>query len=1245
MRYVKASGGSIAVGGDLIVNFILEQIPQNYLGAVQRFLDEYMGTEAYFVPFGGRDSELQILTDWVESEQPYCFVCSPVGRGKTALIVHWLNRAKECFADHHVIFAPISIRFNTSSPDVFLEMLVAQLATLLGEQLNVPTARRELFFQSELQRLLRCCSEQDKKILLVLDGLDETSRNVKWDTLFPKGKLKGVKVLLSAREIAGRNSQQWLQAIKWHDEYTLKMDIPLLSESDVFSLVESVLEGATEDLKELAEELYRISEGDPLACNFVLRGLRNFEPITESVQRLRLISEGFAEYFSDWVESLSLYDDVHSEKVEIILAVLAHAFAPMSRADIESVVSLVLGRQVSTLRSTLGRMDRLLLENVEDGTYVLAHPKYRYYLLEEFFADGMLPAACREAYLEWGESILRQLDQGKFLENLVSNYFLDNYRRHLVEHGGSVNHLNLLYDERWCKLQLSSANRHEGYALDMEAAWHVADRAYFEQRIMPVEKYCILALRCAFPLASISSLGTQVPDEVFSMAIDEGTVPVEYVVSKIESKDPRNRLGSYVGVFKHLSEFQQQRVLRQINQLFPEHTRFSYYLRIAAQCSDLKQYCEGKCRSLLDEAVCDEETKIIFQECYGEVDDDLLNTSLRVSLISSFVTQFPDRDLAQEAYSSLETVVEPIEKARLRVVLTKAMSGHLPAEVINEFLGDLQQERDKLRCARCLRDMVVRTPELRTFAVLNYLERLVSPAISVLSSQVGRDMLTNTQYWECYEILLVAKAGQTLLIEDETNLQQQWTQFLQTIEQLPTSDLQRQLCLDILSITDGETFEQGVQMAFRVLSSLPTPNNRVFSFSELAEKLKGHQRYGEAFSKAFEAAEEIGDEHVLCSWNLLRMRCSDDWTQAEEWLGMVSSLLDREHRASLLYSFLQHCPEGELYQQGRGRLLAEIRNLPLDSRVARYGGLIKGGYIQPDTSEYQNVIGEIEELASFVTPSTFSTVSMSLWILPQENREKIADQLLQFLLKKEPELYRQVYGVIGLLRHFSEKQRVVACSNLLRLFSEVAPDRDNVQNALTFYREEPSEKLRDIILAMLPHLTAVQADFVYRDLLEIEGAPFQDDPYKMRGVLLELPVPETERLQYQFSRVDWSLEPGFARLNEYCDLIALLGEDEDQPARSSIDNVLELAQVQGEERLQEVSNLLKKKGISIVKQNMIEKLSLREQENVAVWSDELKRITSRYSLVLFLEKNLGWAEGNQLKEIDKIAQQSFANWN
>jgi hypothetical protein len=65
--------------------------------ATRAFLDEYLVSETGEVAFGGRDGELRYLDDWLFDPKAASrmLVAAPAGRGKSALLVHWMESLRK----------------------------------------------------------------------------------------------------------------------------------------------------------------------------------------------------------------------------------------------------------------------------------------------------------------------------------------------------------------------------------------------------------------------------------------------------------------------------------------------------------------------------------------------------------------------------------------------------------------------------------------------------------------------------------------------------------------------------------------------------------------------------------------------------------------------------------------------------------------------------------------------------------------------------------------------------------------------------------------------------------------------------------------------------------------------------------------------------------------------------------------------------------------------------------------------
>jgi hypothetical protein len=104
---------------------------------IENFRNLYLGTAGDPpVPFAGRTSELAELDRWLDEpgQPPYLLLTAPAGRGKLALLVQWSERLKER-QDVAVIFAPVSVRFQTNLSIELFKILTEQLAAFHREDI------------------------------------------------------------------------------------------------------------------------------------------------------------------------------------------------------------------------------------------------------------------------------------------------------------------------------------------------------------------------------------------------------------------------------------------------------------------------------------------------------------------------------------------------------------------------------------------------------------------------------------------------------------------------------------------------------------------------------------------------------------------------------------------------------------------------------------------------------------------------------------------------------------------------------------------------------------------------------------------------------------------------------------------------------------------------------------------------------------------------------------------------------
>jgi hypothetical protein len=133
-----------------------------FSGKIQEFIEYYLVSEEGVVPFGGRDRELARLDLWLNDHRAAArlLLTAPAGRGKSALLVQWIERLgargaiERLDAKWSLVFVPISIRFGTNLPAVFYEAIAARLAEILGQKIEPAHTDPETYYQDKCRKFL-----------------------------------------------------------------------------------------------------------------------------------------------------------------------------------------------------------------------------------------------------------------------------------------------------------------------------------------------------------------------------------------------------------------------------------------------------------------------------------------------------------------------------------------------------------------------------------------------------------------------------------------------------------------------------------------------------------------------------------------------------------------------------------------------------------------------------------------------------------------------------------------------------------------------------------------------------------------------------------------------------------------------------------------------------------------------------------------------------------------------------------
>jgi len=523
---------------DYLVQSLLEVgrgLPfKDYLLEYKQFLAEYLGRAGRPKPFGGRAFELQALDDWLADPNAAgrLLLAAPAGRGKSALIAHWVRQLPRDIA---LIFVPVSLRFQTADPTSFLPAMALKLAQLHGIALDDATVWNPTACRNAISALLQRSLPDGRLLLLVVDGLDEASGGFHWGGLIPTETPSNVRIVVSARQLAlDDRSGGWLTRLAWDGfaEAVRPLELPGLDPHEVAEVLDGMgltpLDPATR--AERAQEVWRLTAGDPLLVGLYAEQLWRQEQDVRAppwrIEDLRRIDPGLKAFFERWAQDQEALwggaEPWSDATVRAVLAVLAQALGPMMLDDLREVCRRAFNLRLGAARAFLAPLTRFVVGDGTQHGLVLAHPR-----LNEFFASAEFIGAderdtVEAAFLAWGEAVVAALNAGLQEPERTPAYLLRHHSSHLIQSCAPRGAFHALLGGGWAIACERADPTFRGLLNDVQRAW---DNLAADPQDLAAQARCLLFF------GSLQSPYQLPPSPIFAAAIKLGELTARQVLN------------------------------------------------------------------------------------------------------------------------------------------------------------------------------------------------------------------------------------------------------------------------------------------------------------------------------------------------------------------------------------------------------------------------------------------------------------------------------------------------------------------------------------------------------------------------------------------------------------------------------------------------------------------------------------------------------------------------------------------
>ncbi|MEM9358672.1 MAG: NAD(P)-binding protein [Pseudomonadota bacterium] len=552
----------------------------NFATSMLGFLRLYDAGSFDLPVFVGRRAELETLSDWLEDPNlNKCLLTAPAGRGKSSLLVHWAGNVSSRI---ETLLVPVSLRFGTNSTLCWSEALYrALLLHFSKKQPHTAPPLSETHYIGLIHEILSEQTSSSSPLLLILDGVDESSAREALSYLFPNHLPKGVKVVVSAREIAAIDSTKpfdWMRHLRWKKSETRALSLTEMTPSDVLLAVKERFSDRVGPMDRItaSNRVWKICDkGDPLLVNLFIQEIENRENL---LAQITLVEEpsfkpGYEGLISRWIDDqvllvtqeLPLEAANLRKTIPLILLVLSKAKDSLTASDIAELLQTGFEISILPLSRLMSLLDRLVIAT--DEGYVLCHSKIGQYVLTPSFADIPTRIAADRSFEDWCLSLAERLQTSPNEVTEVSNYQVRWAVEHLVLASTTSAQLQGFVTPHWLGYKRRIDQNDFGFGRDISKIRDLAldEVCRIEEASLDTSSALRLAYNCALILTSIVGATKRLPPPLIARCVASSTLSEYEAVHLLNNMEPHEFSRAFAEVEPQLSDSSLDAIIGHLN--------------------------------------------------------------------------------------------------------------------------------------------------------------------------------------------------------------------------------------------------------------------------------------------------------------------------------------------------------------------------------------------------------------------------------------------------------------------------------------------------------------------------------------------------------------------------------------------------------------------------------------------------------------------------------------------------------